>query len=65
MSALHLHLVLCFIGESRMVVEDGHCGVIPKGCSTAQNDQVQKSNENEKERLDFPRGKPFGSLRVF
>lgn len=48
-----------------MVVEDGHCGVIPKGCSTAQNYQMQKGNGNEKERLDFPRGKSFGSLGIF
>jgi len=46
-SALHLRLALCCGGESRSVVEDGHCGVSPKGCSAAQNEQIP-SEENER-----------------
>lgn len=60
----HLLLALRFKKESRTVVEDGLCGIIPKGWSPVQNHQVQKRDENEKG-LDFPGEKSFGRLGIF
>lgn len=63
-SASHLLLALLFTKESSTVVEDGLCGIIPKGSSPVRNYQLQKRDENEKG-LDFPGEKSFGSLGIF